>query len=117
MDFAETDDFTGEFKRLRKKYKTLDEDLGILKSIIRCYPNGNNSRHWNILTEDGDCVILKMRMMCRSLRGASLRIVYLYDEQKRYVQFIEIYYKGDKGREDEGLYRLMLVEYLNNRNK
>ena len=113
MDFVETEEFAREFKRLRKKYKTLDEDLRTLQSIIRCYPGGNNSRHWNVLTEDGDCVVLKMRMMCRSLRGASLRVVYLYDEQKHCVQLIEIYYKGDKDRENEDLYRRILVEYLN----
>ncbi len=115
MDFVETGVFAREFKRLRKKYKTLDEDFDVLQSIIRRYPNGNNSQHWNLLTEDSGCVVLKMRMMCRSLRGASLRVVYLYDEQKCYVQFIEIYYKGNKDREDEDLYRRTLVDYLGER--
>ena len=49
--------------------------------------------------------ILKARLFCRTLKGSSLRIIYAYIEEKSQVEFVgiefvELYFKGDKENED-----------------
>jgi hypothetical protein len=40
-------------------------------------------------------------LFCRYLKGAALRIVYAYHAAHTRVDFIEIYFKGDKENEDQ----------------
>jgi hypothetical protein len=59
--------------------------------------------------------IIKARMFCRSLRGSSLRIIYAYIFGRAEItfvgiEFIELYFKGNKQREDEE----RIKEYLRN---
>lgn len=101
MDFSESDEFKKEFKKLVRKYQTFEEDLRVAKKAIMVAPSGNGTKHWNILKHDGaDRYIIKMRMMCRAVKGSQFRIVYLYDGAKVEVLFIEVYFKGNKKRED-----------------
>ncbi len=51
-------------------------------------------------------------MVCRALRDCSLRVVYAYFEQNQQIEFIEIYFKGEKESED----RERIKEYLKNQN-
>ena len=39
-------------------------------------------------------------MMCRAVNGAQFRLIYFYDGDKVEVLFIELYFKGDKEREN-----------------
>ena len=54
--------------------------------------------------------IVKARLFCRYLKGTSLRIIYSYFEQEQKIEFIELYFKGDKDNED----RERIKEYLEN---
>ena len=50
--------------------------------------------------------IYKVRKFaCRSLKGkgsaSGIRVIYAYFEDKDKIEFIEIYYKGDKENEDK----------------
>ena len=47
-------------------------------------------------------------MACRALRDRSLRTIYGYLEQEQRIDFIEIYFKGEKENED----RERIKEYL-----
>ena len=101
MDFSESDEFKKEFKKLAKKYPTLKEDFSVVKKAISAAPSGNGTKHWNVLKYDGgDRYVLKMRMMCRAVKGAQFRLIYFYDGDKVEVLFIELYFKGDKEREN-----------------
>ena len=101
MDFSESDEFKKEFKKLAKKYPTLEEDFSVVKKAISVAPSGNGAKHWNVLKHDGgDRYILKMRMMCRAVKGAQFRLIYFYDGDKVEVLFIELYFKSDKEREN-----------------
>ncbi|MFW5853263.1 MAG: hypothetical protein ACOCU8_01310 [Patescibacteria group bacterium] len=101
MKIVEGDKFQKDFKRLLKKYKTLQEDFEVAKKAIQVEPTGDGSKHWNILREKDNKYILKMRMMCRTLRGSELRLIYFYDGDTVEVVFIEVYYKGNKERENK----------------
>ena len=101
MVFSESDEFKKEFKKLAKKYPTLEEDLEVVKKAIAADPTGNGTKHWNALKHDGgDRYVLKMRMMCRAVRGSQFRLIYYYNGANIEVLLIEVYFKGNKERED-----------------
>lgn len=101
MGFSESDEFKKEFKKLVKKYPTLSDDLDVIKKIIVANPVGNGTKHWNVLKQDeADNYIMKMRMMCRSVRGSQFRLVYFCNSKKVEVLFIELYYKSNKEKEN-----------------
>jgi hypothetical protein len=100
MNFEETGYFRKECKRLGKKYKSLEEDLGVFKKIISVIPLGN-SKHFTVLIQAGDAYIIKARLFCRYLKGSSLRIIYSYIKSENDVCFIELYFKGEKENESK----------------
>lgn len=109
--FNELPEFSKEFKRFLKKYKSLFNDLEEFKRIVDVVPLGN-SKHFNIITRNEQCAIVKARLFCRYLKGSSLRIIYAFHCQSCKVDFIEIYFKGEKENEDNK----RITEYLKNLN-
>lgn len=99
MNFRELPEFRKEFRRLAKKYKSLADDLEEFRKVVSVAPLGNGSKHFKILYA-GDVSIVKARLSCRYLKGSSLRIIYAYVEVDEEVEFIELYFKGDKEIED-----------------
>lgn len=108
MNFDELPEFTKELKRLVKKYKSLPKDLEEFKRVIAVVPLGN-SKHFNVITKNEACAILKARFFCRYLKGSSLRIIYAFHRQNCIINFIEIYFKGNKENED----RERIKNYIN----
>ena len=102
MNFSETHEFSKELKRLSKKYRSLPDDLLEFKKIVSEIPLGSG-KHFVVLHENEEVKILKARLFCRYLRGASLRIIYAYREAEITIDFIEIYYKGERANETNGL--------------
>ncbi|GAB4294205.1 MAG: hypothetical protein Kow0090_08810 [Myxococcota bacterium] len=109
MNFSELPEFQEERERLSKKYKSLPGDLQEFRTVVSKIPLGN-SKHFNIIAQKGAVCIIKARLFCRYLKGSSLRVVYAYFEQKQEIEFIEIYFKGDKENED----RHRIKKYLTN---
>ena len=107
MTFDEAPLFSKELKRLTRKYKSLPEDLEEFKRVVSVVPLGT-SKHFNVITKSEQCVIIKARLFCRTLKGSSLRIIYAYKEDHTLIEFIEIYFKGDEENEDRNRIR----EYL-----
>ena len=93
--------FEREFKKLAKKYHTLADDMDTLIYHIKAIPLGNESKHWNILKQDGKKYILKVRLKCRTVQGSDFRVIYYYDGEKIELILIEIYFKGDKETQDK----------------
>ncbi|MCB9812759.1 hypothetical protein H6778_03825 [Candidatus Nomurabacteria bacterium] len=113
MEFSESDEFKKEFKKLQKKYPSLEDDLKVVKKAIAANPAGNGTKHWNILKTDGaESHILKMRMMCRSVKGSQFRLIYFYDGQNVEVLFVEVYFKGSKEREDSERIDCLIVSLV-----
>lgn len=104
-------EFEKEFKRLFKKYKTLDDDFEKFKKVLLTAPTGVG-KNFVIIHASPSVKILKARMACRILRDRSLRIIYCYFEQEQRIEFIEIYVKGEKENEN----RERIKEYLKNQN-
>ena len=95
-------EFEKSFKRLSKKYKTLEDDFEKFKEILSKYPAGVG-KNFTIIHSEPNCKVVKARMACRALRGRSLRVIYAYLEAEQSFYFIELYFKGEQVNEDKGL--------------
>ncbi len=104
-------EFEKEFKRLIKKYKTIDDDFEKFKKVIFTTPTGVG-KNFVIIHSTETVKVVKARMACRTLHDHSLRVIYAYFEQNQHIDFIELYFKGDKENED----RERIKEYLKNVN-
>lgn len=109
MNFSSIDEFEKEFKRLSKKYKSLAEDLEEFKKVINLIPLGT-SKHFAVLHVHNSIKIIKARFFCKYLKGSSLRIIYSFNDQIQKIEFIEIYFKGNKENED----RRRIESYVKN---
>lgn len=92
-----------------KKYRTLDDDLEHLKSILDACPTGIG-KNFTVLHAGKSVAIVKARMACRALHDRSLRLIYAYHQREHAVVFLELYFKGDKENEDKA----RIDQYLKN---
>jgi len=112
MNFNEADEFSKDFKRLAKKYKSLPNDFLEFKKIVTNFPLGSG-KHFVVIRSQEKVKIVKARFFCMYLRGASLRIIYAYRETEAVIDFIELYFKGEQVNETKGLINDFLREYKN----
>jgi len=99
MNFNETQEFNRDFKKISKKFKSLENDLVEFEKVLNEAPLGIG-KHFNVITKSGFVHVVKARFFCRYLKGRTLRIVYAYNQEKKFIEFIEIYFKGNKQNED-----------------
>jgi mRNA-degrading endonuclease YafQ of YafQ-DinJ toxin-antitoxin module len=114
MNFKNTKEFDKDFKRLFKKFKSLDEDLLEFKKVLIKFPLGIG-KHFNIINKTGFLCVIKARFFCKSIKKKDLRIIYAYMQEHKIIEmvgivFIEIYFKGDQENED----RERIKDYLKN---
>ena len=114
MNFKSTAEFQKDFKRLSKKFRSLDSDLGEFKKVLNEVPLGIG-KHFNVIMKIDHLYIVKARFFCKSLKKKDLRVIYAYIENHQIIElvgidFIEIYFKGEKENEDSG----RIKEYLKN---
>ncbi len=110
MQFSEDPSFAREYAKLYKRFLSLDTDIAKVKQVMAQSPEGRGSKHWNVLHRSKNIVILKTRISCASLHRDALRLVYAYLPAENRVDFIEVYFKGDKESED----RDRIKSYLKN---
>jgi len=101
--------FDKEYKKLLKKYRSLDNDLDIFKQALEIFPTGQ-SNNAQIVHDAGNIKVVKSRLFCRYLKGSTLRIIYAYHKSEDKICFIEIYFKGEKENEDRERIRNYIVE-------
>jgi len=105
ISFNELDEFQKDLKKLLKKYRTLEDDLNIVKLDLKDDPNPRppfSFRIDNLKIET--CVIKVKKIACRALKGrgvnSGLRLIYAHFEEEDKIVFIELYHKNDKENED-----------------
>ncbi len=99
LRFEETKEFSKEFSRLSKKYRSLPEDRDVFEGVLRSEPFGIG-KHFAVLYRADEFVIIKARMACKSLRSSDIRIIYAYHEGRAIFLYVEVYFKGEKQNED-----------------
>lgn len=105
MTFDELTEFKKDLKNLLKKYRTLNDDLDVVKRVLEVIPDERPPFSYRIDNLGIETCIIKVRKIaCKALKGrgvnSGLRLVYAHfpDEQK--IIFIELYHKNDKENED-----------------
>lgn len=105
MTFEELVEFKRDLKKLLKKYRTLKNDLDVVKKVLEFSPAERppfSFRIDNLGLET--CVIKVRKIACRALKGqgvnSGLRLIYAHFQEEDKIIFIEIYHKNDKENED-----------------
>jgi len=102
-------EFDRDFKKLLKKFKTLEEDFEtFINTQLNLYHklNIDNNGIFKItgLGIETQKIFKAKKFACKSLKGkgvkSGIRIIYAYYEAIDSIEFVEIYYKGDKENED-----------------
>lgn len=111
--------FQKDLKHLLKRYRTLKEDLETAKrDAIELYhlkhiDNQSVFPMPDFCTQEIQICKIK-KFACKALKGrgvkSGIRITYAFHPQRQRVDFIELYFKGDKANED----RKRIKEYLKN---
>lgn len=108
LSYSETDEFTKDFKKLLKRYGTLEEDFQRMKKLtielLHVMKKENDSCFKIPDFAVEHCVAYKVKKFaCRCLKGgckSGLRVIYIYQDELNLVTFIEIYHKNDKPNND-----------------
>jgi hypothetical protein len=102
-------EFEKDFKKLRKRFRTLDGDLEVfINNQLKLFHKlGIDNKGCVRISDLGISYpeIYKARKFaCRSLKGkgaaSGIRIIYGYYTNEDAIELIEMYYKGDKANED-----------------
>ncbi len=108
-DISHLREFEKDMKKLSKRFNTLEEDLrNFIKVVLNSYHKLKiDSRGIFDITDLGiqsPKIYKAKKFACRSLKGkgahSGIRVVYAYFENVDKIEFIEIYYKGDKENEE-----------------
>ena len=105
MTFDQLTEFSKDLKKLLKKYRSLHEDLEVVKKVLVVKPDERPPFSFQINNLGLEsCIIKVKKIACKSLKGrgvnSGLRLVYAYFEEKETIIFIELYHKNDKPKED-----------------
>lgn len=103
MQFTTLPEFGRELKKLLKKYRSLEEDLDVLKLVLEKSPRGYVPVIVPVSGLGIHTEIYKVKhFRCKALKGkgsrSGIRIVYAYFESEQKIEFAEIYYKGKDDR-------------------
>lgn len=105
MTFDELPEFKRDLKRLLKKYRTLHEDLDIVKKVLEMQPDERPPFSYRIENLGlSSCIIKVKKLACKALKGrgvnSGLRLIYAHFPEDRRITLIELYHKADKEMED-----------------
>lgn len=108
-DIRKLAEFDKDFKKLAKRFRTLDEDLNTfitnqLKLTHKLNIDNRGVVRISDLGIEHPRVYKARKFPCKALKGkgaaSGIRIIYAYYEEEDVIEFIEIYYKGNKENED-----------------
>ena len=102
-------EFQKDFKKLKKRFRTLDNDLKTfinaqLKLFHKLKIDNQGIVEISGLGLEYPTIYKVRKFACKSLKGtgsrSGVRIIYAFYPDLDKIEFIEIYYKGDKEKED-----------------
>lgn len=102
-------EFEKDLKKLVKKFSSLEEDLqNFIRFAMSLYHKQKiDSRaifHISDLGIKSPKIYKAKKFACKALKGkgaqSGIRVIYAYHEEEDWIEFIEIYFKGDKESEE-----------------
>jgi mRNA-degrading endonuclease RelE of RelBE toxin-antitoxin system len=105
MNFDALAEFQKDLKYLLKQYRTLLEDLAVVKKVLAIAPDERPPFSFRVENLGLDtCIIKVKKIACKALKGrgvqSGLRLVYAYFPNEPRIVFIELYHKKDQELED-----------------
>ncbi|MBQ8677043.1 MAG: hypothetical protein IJ529_01075 [Alphaproteobacteria bacterium] len=118
INYVTTPEFNKDFKSLLKRFKSLEKDFENMKkyTLETFYEKGQPTTAF--VPIEGFCSddytsnkVRKFSCMALKGRGAAsgIRVIFVWEENKRQITFVEMYFKGDKDNEN----RERLSDFLN----
>jgi len=108
-EIREMPEFKKDVKKLARRFPTLKEDLQVfikrqLKTSHKLKIDNKGVFQIPELGINYPKIYKAKKFACKSLKGkgvfSGIRVIYAYWEKENVIEFIEIYYKGDKENED-----------------
>lgn len=108
-DIRKLAEFEKDFKKLAKKFRTLEEDLNsFISNQLKLTHKKNIDNKGVVRIPDIGIeypqIYKARKFACKALKGkgaaSGIRVIYAYYDQEDVIEFVEIYYKGDKENED-----------------
>ena len=109
IDIRKLTEFEKDLKKLTRKFRTLDEDLKTfianqLKLTHKLNIDNKGVVRMSDLGIEYPKIYKARKFPCRALKGkgaaSGIRIIYAYYENEDIIEFVEIYYKGEKENEN-----------------
>nr|NQU89298.1 hypothetical protein [Bacteroidota bacterium] len=105
MIFEELDVFRKDLKKLSKKYRSIYEDVDVVKKVLDVYPDERSPFSFRIDNLGiNTCIIKVKKIASKSFKGKGIqsgfRIVYAHFPDDKIIILIEIYHKSHKDVED-----------------
>lgn len=105
IEILELPEFSKDFKRLFKKYRSLDKNLEEVKSLLILFPYESPPFSFRINGLGIEAHIIKVKKITSNHfkgrgRNSGFRLVYAWFPEKRSITFIELYHKSENEVED-----------------
>lgn len=105
MIFEVLAEFEKDLKWLLKKYPSLNDDLEVVRKVLRFEPGERPPFSYRIDNLGiQTCVIKVKKIACKSLKGrgvnSGLRLIYAHFEQEGRIVFVELYHRSYMESED-----------------
>jgi len=106
MKFEELTEFKKDIKKISKKYRSISEDIEVVKKVLEVNPNERPPFSYRI---DGlgieSCIIKVKKIASKSFKGkgvnSGFKIIYAHFEKEERIVLIEVYHKSEKEIEDK----------------
>ena len=115
MNFNELPSFIRDVNNLRKKFRSIRDDLNTLKELLDTEPRGFIPGIIRIAnTGHKDIEVYKVKhFRCSTLKGkgakSGIRIIYIYEEENDRIVFIQAYYHK---KADTDYNKRRITEYI-----
>ncbi len=108
ITFLYNEKFLKEFKKLSKKYRSLQEDFDVFRLALEVNPVGYEPNIVQIAWLWDEVIlpfykVRKFPLTCMKLANSGIRIVYAYDSTSgkiEFIEFVEMYHKNEKDNHD-----------------
>jgi mRNA-degrading endonuclease RelE of RelBE toxin-antitoxin system len=115
INYEETPEFGRDFKKLQKRFKSLGDDMAVVKkAAIELYHIQKIDNRAVFPIPQFCCDTVRFfkikKFACKALKGrgvqSGIRVIYAYFPDTERVVFLEIYFKQDKADMDLGWARM-----------
>jgi mRNA-degrading endonuclease RelE of RelBE toxin-antitoxin system len=106
MKIEELEEYKKDLKKLSKKYRTLPEDIDVVKKVLFVNPKERPPFSFRIDNlEIETCVIKVKKIASKSFKGkgvnSGFRLIYAHFENENRIVLIELFHKSKKEIEDK----------------